>query len=137
MTSKFVKLSSVLAGAATVAVSLLTPVAAQASQDTKNDWRNLGIGSAIIAGIGLINHNSTLTAIGAAGAVYSGTRYEQDRSNQAQQNDRWGWNRNDNRNDHRWYDRNSSDYRNGGDNRDNHDYGRPGDNSGYRVQEDR
>ncbi len=121
MTSKFVKISSALAATAAVGVSLLTPVAAQAGQASKNDMRNLSIGSAILAGIGLINHNSTLTTIGIAGTVIGAASYEQQRKNQATSRyDNRGWNRNDNHD--RWYDRNDGSYRRDGDDRDNRDY---------------
>jgi len=51
-------------------------------QQTKNTWRNIGYGSAALGVYGLITHNSTLTAAGAAGAGYSAYRYEQDRKSQ-------------------------------------------------------
>ena len=51
-------------------------------QDTKNEWRNLGIASGILGIIGLLNNDSTLTFAGAAGALYSAHRYEQDRKSQ-------------------------------------------------------
>ncbi|HEY3330492.1 MAG TPA: hypothetical protein VGK19_10755 [Capsulimonadaceae bacterium] len=94
------KLTSVLAAAAIMGTAILTPVSAHASNDSKNQWRNLGVAAAVIAGIGLLNHDKTLTAIGAAGAIYGASRYEQDRSNQSDWNhDRRGWDRNDRRSD--------------------------------------
>jgi hypothetical protein len=64
--------------AAFAAISLL-PSVALASQSTKNQWRNLAIGGGALAGYGLVTHNGTATALGAAGAGYSLYRYEQDR----------------------------------------------------------
>ncbi len=71
--------------AATIAAGLFAPMAAQADQNSKNQWRNLGIGGAAVAGYGLLHHNSTATVLGAAGAAYSAHRYEQDRHHQSQQ----------------------------------------------------
>ncbi|HLK15166.1 MAG TPA: hypothetical protein VKT78_10200 [Fimbriimonadaceae bacterium] len=51
-------------------------------QDTKNNWRNLTIGSAVVGLLGLAGHNDTVAALGAAGALYSGYRYDQDRQSQ-------------------------------------------------------
>ncbi len=54
-------------------------------QQNKNTWRNLGVAGAAVAAYGLLNHNSTATVLGAAGAAYSANRYEQDRHSQSQQ----------------------------------------------------
>ncbi len=54
-------------------------------QQNKNTWRNLGATGAAVAAYGLLNHNSTATVLGAAGAAYSANRYEQDRHSQSQQ----------------------------------------------------
>lgn len=70
--------------AALATVSALAPMAAQADQKNKNQWRNLGIGSAAVAGYGLLNHNRNATILGVAGAAYSAHRYEQDRHHQSQ-----------------------------------------------------
>lgn len=69
----------------------LTPQAAMADsrQNNKNLWRNLAIGSGVVAAHGLINHNGTETLIGAAGAAYSANRYEQDRRSQSRANSRY------------------------------------------------
>lgn len=86
-------------GAAFLALAAMTgtiaaPLTARAddsskTQKQKNDWRNLAIGAGVIAGHGLINHNSTETLLGAAGAAYSAKRYEDERKQQSQQqNDR-------------------------------------------------
>jgi hypothetical protein len=52
-------------------------------QRTKNEWRNLAIGSGAAALYGLLKHDSTITFAGAAGALYSLNRYEQDRKSQS------------------------------------------------------
>ena len=59
---------------------------ADSRQDNKNFWRNATIGSGAVAAYGLTHHKDTLTIAGAAGAVYSGLRYESDRRSQSQQN---------------------------------------------------
>jgi hypothetical protein len=69
---------------------LMSPIAANAQsshrQQTKNQWRNIGIGSAALGLLGLVKGNNTLTAVGAAGALYSANRYEQDRKSQSKSN---------------------------------------------------
>lgn len=74
--------------AATVAAAAFTPMAAHADQSSrqsnKNNWRNIGLGSAAVAGYGLLKHNNTATLLGAAGAAYSAKRYEDDRHSQSQ-----------------------------------------------------
>jgi len=92
--------------AATVAAPVLADPASQ--QKNKNNWRNLGIAGAAIAGYGLLNHNNTATVLGAAGAAYSANRYEKDRHSQSQDNS--------NRYDYRRYHRNGDNggYNNGG-----------------------
>jgi hypothetical protein len=52
-------------------------------QSTKNNWRNLGIASVAVAAYGLLKHDPTITFAGAAGALYSANRYEQDRKSQS------------------------------------------------------
>jgi hypothetical protein len=51
-------------------------------QQTKNEWRNIAIGAGALGLLGLLNHDNTLTFGGAAGALYSLNRYEQDRRSQ-------------------------------------------------------
>ncbi len=51
-------------------------------QKKKNEWRNFAYAGGALAILGLLNKNSTMTAIGAAGALYSTHRYEQDRKSQ-------------------------------------------------------
>ncbi len=74
--------------AATLAASTFAPLTAHADQSSrqsnKNQWRNLGIAGAAVAGYGLLKHNNTATILGAAGAAYSANRYEQDRHSQSQ-----------------------------------------------------
>ena len=72
----------------TFAATALSPVLADpgSRQNTKNQWRNLGVLGAVVAGYGLLEHNQTATVLGAAGAAYSANRYEQDRHHQSQDN---------------------------------------------------
>lgn len=53
-------------------------------QKTKNDWRNLTILSGAATVYGLLKHDPTITFIGAAGTLYSASRYEKDRKSQSQ-----------------------------------------------------
>jgi len=72
--------------------SIVAPVAANAQryedeshhrQQKKNEWRNIAIGAGALSVLGLLKHDNTLTFAGAAGALYSANRYEQDRRSQA------------------------------------------------------
>jgi len=73
--------------------SVLTPISAAGQrsleeesrhrQKSKNDWRNLAIGSGALSLLGLAKGDSTLMFAGAAGALYSANRYEQDRKSQS------------------------------------------------------
>ena len=68
-----------------LAATALAPLSASAQdhrQKTKNDWRNIGIGSAALGAVGLLKGDSFLTLAGAAGAAYSASRYEHDRKSQ-------------------------------------------------------
>ena len=100
---------------ATLAAAAASPVLADpaSQQKNKNQWRNLGIAGAAIAGYGLLNHNSTATILGAAGAAYSANRYEQDRHSQSQDSSNRYYHRNDN-NGGGYYNRNGSYNNNGG-----------------------
>jgi len=60
-------------------------------QQTKNTWRNVGIGSAAVGVYGLLSHQSNLALLGAAGAAYSASRYEHDRKSQRAIRDRAAW----------------------------------------------
>jgi hypothetical protein len=51
-------------------------------QDSKNQWRNLGYASAAAALYGVLRNDKTVMFAGAAGALYSAHRYEQDRKSQ-------------------------------------------------------
>jgi len=68
--------------AATALLPSIAFASAASRQKNKNTWRNLAIGAGAVAGYGLLNHNSTATVLGAAGAAYSANRYEQDRKSQ-------------------------------------------------------
>ena len=52
-------------------------------QEQKNQWRNIGIGSGAVGLLGLLKGDSTLTFLGASGALYSAYRYEKDRKSQS------------------------------------------------------
>src|SRR5579872_6656030 len=75
---------AILAFFAAVTLAPATAFASQASrQKNKNLWRNLAIGSGVIAGYGLLHHDTGTTVLGSAGAGYSLYRYEQDRKSQS------------------------------------------------------
>ncbi len=68
--------------------TLLMPVTASAQssshrQQQKNQWRNLTIGAGALGLYGLLKGDKTLMFAGAAGALYSANRYEQDRKSQS------------------------------------------------------
>ena len=79
-----IQISQFVALGALVVASLapLTASAQDHRQKTKNDWRNIGIGSAALGALGLLKGDSFLTLAGAAGAAYSASRYEHDRKSQ-------------------------------------------------------
>jgi len=52
-------------------------------QNKKNEWRNIAIGSGAVGLLGLLQHDNRLVFAGAAGALYSSWRYEQDRKSQS------------------------------------------------------
>ncbi len=56
---------------------------AQNRQKTKNDWRNLATAAGGIAALGILKKDPTIAFAGAAGALYSLNRYEQDRKSQS------------------------------------------------------
>ena len=56
--------------------------ASQHRQETKNNWRNVAIGAGAVSVFGLLKHDNTIAFAGAAGALYSANRYEQDRKSQ-------------------------------------------------------
>jgi hypothetical protein len=67
----------------------IAPISASAQsskhrQQTKNTWRNVAIGSGALGLYGLLKGDTTLAFAGAAGALYSANRYEQDRKSQSQ-----------------------------------------------------
>jgi O-antigen/teichoic acid export membrane protein len=73
---------------ATFAIAAISPVFARgaALQQSKNNMRNLAIGSAAIAAYGLLNHNGAATVLGVAGAALAGSQYEKDRKKQSKIN---------------------------------------------------
>lgn len=90
------KLKSIVANMLAVTAlggCVLAPITANAQSDldrasshrqkTKNDWRNIAIGSGALGLFGLLKHDNTLTFAGTAGALYSLNRYEQDRKSQS------------------------------------------------------
>ncbi len=48
-------------------------------QRMKNEWRNIAAAAGLLAVIGLLKDDGTLTFVGTTGALYSLHRYEQDR----------------------------------------------------------
>jgi len=87
------RIYAAVAAVAACAVAMSAPINASAQrslddashhrQKTKNDWRNAAIGSGGAAVLGLLTHNNTVTALGAAGSLYSLSRYEHDRKSQS------------------------------------------------------
>ena len=67
---------------ATPSIASAQSTASRHRQKTKNEWRNLAYLGAGLGLIGALNHDSTLSFIGLAGAVYSADRYERDRKSQ-------------------------------------------------------
>lgn len=55
-------------------------------QRMKNEWRNIGYVAGGVALLGLLKNDSRLVFAGAAGALYSAYRYEQDRKSQNELN---------------------------------------------------
>ena len=53
-------------------------------QKNKNDWRNLTLLGGAATVYGVLNHDPTVAFIGAAGTLYSASRYDQDRRSQSQ-----------------------------------------------------
>lgn len=78
-----VALLTIFASTAVMPGAVFAQSKAANQQKNKNQWRNLGIAGAAVAGYGLLKHNTAATVLGAAGAAYSANRYEQDRKNQS------------------------------------------------------
>ncbi|MBC8064402.1 MAG: hypothetical protein H7Y17_06210 [Chlorobia bacterium] len=55
-------------------------------QDKKNEWRNIAYVAGGLGVLGLLKKDNTLFFAGAAGALYSAHRYEQDRKSQSKLN---------------------------------------------------
>lgn len=84
-----------LALASTIAFGALAPATVSAQnlsdlerlinrrQQKKNEWRNIAIAAGALGVLGLLKKDNTLTFVGAAGALYSLHRYEQDRKSQS------------------------------------------------------
>jgi hypothetical protein len=77
-----------LVAAVSVASMGFAPFAASAQsryqhrEQTKNQWKNLGIAGGAVGLLGLLSGNKTLAIAGIAGGAYSAWRYEQDRKSQ-------------------------------------------------------
>ena len=78
LTSKMTTLGLIAA----LAGASLAPAMANEQRD-KNNARNLALGGAAVALYGILNHNSTATLLGAAGAAIGGSQYEKDRQDQS------------------------------------------------------
>lgn len=84
------KFVAALGMGAALAVPAMMPSTADAQtwrktshrQQSKNQWRNLGIAGGALGVAGLLTHNNTLTLLGLGGGAYSAYRYEQDRKSQ-------------------------------------------------------
>ncbi len=76
---------AILAVASFTAAPLSVSAQTSHRQQTKNTWRNLAIGSGVIGLLGLLKGDKFLTFAGAAGALYSANRYEQDRKSQSRE----------------------------------------------------
>jgi|GEM_PF-1911657 len=74
-------------------------------QQQKNQWRNIGYGSAAVGLYGLLKGDRNLAILGGAGAAYSAHRYEQDRKSQRRLQDQARYGR------YQRYSNNSRDYR--------------------------
>lgn len=87
------RIYAALTAVAVCAVTMTAPIVASAQrglddashhrQKTKNDWRNIAIGSGAVTAYGLIKHDNNVSILGAAGTLYSLNRYEHDRKSQS------------------------------------------------------
>ena len=78
---------------AALCATLLFPLTADAQsgldkashhrQQTKNQWRNIGIGAGALGVYGLLKHDNAMAIGGLAGSAYSFSRYEHDRKSQS------------------------------------------------------
>lgn len=87
MRSKILSNAVAMIAVASFTIAPLT-ASAQSSkrrQEQKNTWRNLAIGSGVVGILGLLKGDKFLMFAGAAGALYSANRYEQDRKSQSKQ----------------------------------------------------
>jgi hypothetical protein len=87
--------NALVAGMVLAIASLSIPASAQHHsirhrEKTENSWRKATYGSAAVGALGLITHNRTLTALGAAGTAYSGYRWQDDlKHRHRMQRNRW------------------------------------------------
>ena len=77
------KINPQLLAAGLMAATVLGPTLSPAQsvnhrRKTENTWRGATYGSAALGALGLLTHNGTMTAIGAAGTLYSGSRWQHD-----------------------------------------------------------
>jgi len=79
--------STLISGLAALSMGALTlaPVSALAQgrhhhDNDKNEWKNIAIGAGAVGLVGALTHDKTLAFAGAAGALYSLDRYNQDRN---------------------------------------------------------
>jgi hypothetical protein len=54
-------------------------------RESKNEWRNIAIGAGALSALGFLTHENFLGFAGAAGALYSLNRYEQDRRSESRE----------------------------------------------------
>lgn len=82
-----IKTLAICAIAATTLVGVVAPTSASAQvnraivhrNQTANEWKSIATVAGAVGIIGALNHDSTLTFAGTAGALYSLSRYEADR----------------------------------------------------------
>ena len=74
----------VIVGTLLASLASMAPSVVLADQNSKNTWRNIGIGSAAVGAYGALHGDRTTAVVGLAGAGYSAYRYEQDRKHQSQ-----------------------------------------------------
>jgi hypothetical protein len=86
--SRMTVLGLILTTGATLSMPMMA--SADGIQNTKNMWRNIATGAAVLAGVGVASHNSTDTTIGAIGAAIGLSQYEQARHEQSVQQNGWG-----------------------------------------------
>lgn len=67
---------------ALVVGAIIVPATANAQnwrrEETANEWRNIATVGGLVSVLGALNHDDTLTFVGAAGALYAGYRFNED-----------------------------------------------------------